>query len=177
MSEQSYRLRAIYEKMGVSKYISGKNFAKIIERCLRRTNLSLKFTQGFNPHPKISFCPTLPVNIEGENEYLDIYFEKEINSDDFLKEINKFLPEGVLFKRCEWIFFNSPSLCVIPLSAVYKIEKNGLETQKLEKFGKVKENENFIELTIDRINGFSHKALLEIVKNRRIIRKIILNKS
>jgi len=173
MSKDVYRMRVIYEKMGISKYISGKNLLRHIERCLRRTNLPLKYTEGFNPHPKLSFGPPLPVYIEGENEIMDIYFNEKINENEFLRNINQFLVEGVLFKDCFWIPLETHSLGVITLMAVYKIEKDELDLEKLKDIGEVKESGSFFEVII-KINGFSHKKLFEIVGNqKRIIRKII----
>jgi len=172
MSDKIHRLRVIYEKKGFSKFISGKNFAKIIERCLRRFDLPLKFTEGFNPHPRISFGPTLPVNIEGEAECLDIYFETEIDKKEFLKKVNKVLPNGTLFKKAYWVPTGNISLNSMKLFAVYKIEKNGLNENDLKEFGDVEVNERYIKIVI-MINGFKHKKLLEKTGNRKIIRKIL----
>ena len=172
MSDKIYRLRVIYEKKSFSKFISGKNFAKIIERCLRRLDLPLKFTEGFNPHPRISFGPTLPVNIEGEAECLDIYFETKIDEKVFLEKINKVLPEGTLFKKAYWVPFRDISLNSMKLFAVYKIEKNGLNEDDLKEFGDVEVNGRYIKVVV-MIKGFKHKKLLEKVGNRKIIRQIL----
>ncbi len=175
MSDKIFRLRVIYEKKRISKFISGKNFAKIIERCVRRLDLPLKFTEGFNPHPKISFGPTLPVNIEGETECLDIYFEKRIDEKEFLEKINRVLPDGTLFKKAYWIPSGAISLNSMRLFAVYKIEKNGLNEDDLKEFGDVEVNGRYIKIVV-MIKGFKHKKLLEKVGNRKIVRKILWEK-
>ena len=113
MSMDAYRLRVIYEKMGISKFISGKNLVRHIERCLRRTNFSLKYTEGFNPHPKLSFGPALPVNIEGENEILDIYFVEKIDdsgkyyysNDTLKKEIAYVLDTIYIRGKEEYVYY------------------------------------------------------------------------
>ncbi len=175
MSDKIYRLRVIYEKKNFSKFISGKNFAKIIERCLRRLEIPLKFTEGFNPHPKISFGPTLPVNIEGEAECLDIYFEKRIDEKEFLEKVNRILPDGTLFKKAYWVVSDGISLNSMKLFAVYKIERNGLKEDDLKEFGEVEVNGRYIKIVV-MINGFKHKKLLEKTGNRKIIRKILWEK-
>jgi len=172
MSDKIYRLRVVYEKKNFSKYISGKNFAKIIERCLRRLDLPLKFTEGFNPHPKISFGHTLPVNIEGDAECLDIYFETRIDEKEFLEKVNKFLPDGTFFKKAYWVPSGDISLNSMKLFAVYKIEKDGLKKEDLNEFGNVEVNERYIKIVVN-IDGFKHKKLLEKTGNRRVIRKIL----
>ena len=43
--------------------------------------LELVFTQGFNPHPKVSLSPPLPIGVSGLNEYFDISFFRPYNED------------------------------------------------------------------------------------------------
>lgn len=168
-----FRLRIIYEKKGPSGFISGKNFAKVIERCLRRIEIPLKFTEGFSPHPKISFGYTLPVNIQGENECLDIYLTEKINIEEFLKRINRVLPEGTVFKKAFWIDPSSPSLNELPLRGIYKVEDSeGLDLEYLKKFGKVKKSEDCVEILINMRN-FKHREFIEYLKGRKILREIL----
>ena len=56
----------------------------------------MQYTQGFNPVPKASFSPALPVGTESLAEYLDIDFKEAITDEnEFLGKINAQLPAGI----------------------------------------------------------------------------------
>jgi radical SAM-linked protein len=52
-------------------------------------DLQTVFTQGFNPHPKVSLCPPLAVGIEGLAEYFDLSFYQPYPVELILQEFNK----------------------------------------------------------------------------------------
>ncbi|MGB9812528.1 MAG: TIGR03936 family radical SAM-associated protein [Thermovenabulum sp.] len=77
------------------KYISQLDFARTIERALRRAKLKVKYSQGYNKKPIIIYGPALAVGITSDAEYLDVEFE-EILPEEFLKrQLNNVLPEGL----------------------------------------------------------------------------------
>lgn len=77
------------------KYISQLDFARTIERALRRAKLKVKYSQGYNKKPVITYGPALAVGITSDAEYLDVEFE-EILPEEFLKrQLNNVLPEGL----------------------------------------------------------------------------------
>ena len=45
------------------------------ERALRRSRLPLAYSQGFVPHPLVSFGLALPTGCESRGEYLDLRLE------------------------------------------------------------------------------------------------------
>jgi radical SAM-linked protein len=61
----------------------------MFDRALRRAGIDVNYSEGFNPHPKISFGPPLAVGIEGEREYadLDIRENAEISGEELLNEV------------------------------------------------------------------------------------------
>ncbi|MCD6408154.1 DUF2344 domain-containing protein [bacterium] len=171
-----YRLRIFYKKEGIARFISHKDFCKIIERTLRRLDTPFKFTEGFHPHPKISFGPSLPVNFSGENEALDIFLTEKVDVEDFIKSANLILPEGIEFLKGIWVEKKSPSLNSLDLKAVYKIEKGErFNREEIEKIGKIiNETPEFIEILV-KIKNFSHKKLIEACGKKEVRRRIIWN--
>ena len=56
----------------------------------------MHYSQGFNPVPKASFSPALPVGTESLAEYLDIDLIEVIQDEaEFLQNINAQLPAGI----------------------------------------------------------------------------------
>ncbi|HOK55852.1 MAG TPA: TIGR03936 family radical SAM-associated protein [bacterium] len=154
---ESFRLRVFYKKEGISRFISHLSFCKLIERSLRRLELPLKFSEGFTPHLKISFCPPLPIPISGNNEFFEIEVYEKFNLESFVKDINLILPEGTVVKRCYWI---SHKFSISSIYGTYSIPlKEPIIKEKAEEFGKIiEEKEEFIKV-IFKMENFSHKKI------------------
>jgi len=88
-------IRAKFTKGEDIKYISHLDLMRLFERAFRRANLPLKYSEGFNPHPKFSFATALSLGTSSDGEYMDIEFNQEISIEDFTKRINEVLPEGI----------------------------------------------------------------------------------
>ena len=85
--------RIEYRKFGPLVFISHLDLIRCWERIVRRADISVSFTEGFHPRPKISFSPPLPVGFEGERELLDLRLEEP--SFDIKNKINKVVPYGI----------------------------------------------------------------------------------
>jgi radical SAM-linked protein len=66
------RIRMKFSKTGRIRFLSHLDFMTLFHRAAVRAGVAIAFSQGFNPHPKISFGPALPVGMESESEYLDM---------------------------------------------------------------------------------------------------------
>jgi len=69
-TNQTYRIT--FSKINDLKYLSHLDFLRLIHRLLKLSGLPIAFSQGFNVHPKTSFCPPLSSGIEGLNEFFDV---------------------------------------------------------------------------------------------------------
>jgi hypothetical protein len=86
-----YRIR--YEKVGPIRYTSHRDLSRIFRRCFATAEVPVCYSLGFNPHPRLSFGPSLRTGWEGRDEYLDILLERPI--DDLGTRCNTALPEGL----------------------------------------------------------------------------------
>ena len=168
-----YRLRIYYDKKGLAKFISHRNICRIIERVLRRLDIPFKFTEGYHPHPKISFGPSVPVNVEGINEAFDVYLTEKINLSDFINKVNFLLPDGIIVKNCEWKNLKGPSINEEIRTVIYKILDRRINPSLLEKIGKVVEkDEKYIKIKTE-IHRFSAKKIYQIIGCLPVEREII----
>ena len=87
-----YRLR--FSRQGKVRYLSAHDTATILERSVRRAKLPMAYSQGFSPHPKISFATALPVGFASTAELLDITLTEELEPAELQERFNKGLPEG-----------------------------------------------------------------------------------
>jgi radical SAM-linked protein len=66
-----------------------------MERAFRVTQLPLAFSQGFSPHPRVSFGLALATGHESEAEYLDLVLCESIDLDAIVAPLSDALPEGI----------------------------------------------------------------------------------
>ncbi|MDM4720322.1 TIGR03936 family radical SAM-associated protein [Micromonospora sp. WMMA1363] len=65
-------MRFRYAKRGPLRFTSHRDFARAFERALRRAGVPMAYSQGFTPHPKISYASAAPTGVASEAEYLEI---------------------------------------------------------------------------------------------------------
>ncbi len=82
-----------YSKEGDAKFISHLDFLRAIGRAMRRANLPLKYSEGFNPHLCLSFAQPLGVGIAGENEWFEV--ELIAPCDDIPQKLARVMPRGI----------------------------------------------------------------------------------
>ncbi|HHW02015.1 MAG TPA: DUF2344 domain-containing protein [Thermoanaerobacterales bacterium] len=89
------KLRMRYEKADPVKYISHLDMVKAFERAFRRAKLPLAFSEGFTPHPRLTFAPALSVGITSSGEYMDADFYENVPASEAMCRLNSSLPEGL----------------------------------------------------------------------------------
>ncbi|MBC8499454.1 MAG: DUF2344 domain-containing protein [Candidatus Atribacteria bacterium] len=103
-------IRVKYCKNGPIAYISHLNLAQVFTRALRRANIPVVISSGFNPRFKISFGPPLPLGISSISEYLDIKLKEEIKAEELVDRLNRALPQGLKILRVKTIPSSADSL-------------------------------------------------------------------
>jgi len=95
------RLRIKYSKKGKVRFISHRDVARIWERALRRVGVSVAYSQGFSPRPKLSFGLALSTGHESEAEFLDLELSDEdgdwtaVRGEDLAVRLTAVLPVGL----------------------------------------------------------------------------------
>jgi radical SAM-linked protein len=93
------RYRIEYAKTSAAKWLSHLELIRTFNRALRRSGLPLAFSQGFNPHPRLSYGPSLGVGVAGLREYLDMDLDAVIPLSEGLASLRQQFPPG-LETRC-----------------------------------------------------------------------------
>lgn len=100
MQVVKFPIRLRLYKRGEMIYFSQLDVMHILERSLRRAQLPLYFTQGFNPRVKISFSKALKLGEEGQIE-VTFYFAEEITRDELIEKLIPQLPSGLEIIRSD----------------------------------------------------------------------------
>jgi len=94
--KDSRRFRLGFRKKGLSRYLSHLETAAALTRGIVQSGQRFIYTEGFHPHPKISFAVAAAVGLESEGEYCDIQIVKSNEGAAVLTaRINRYLPEGL----------------------------------------------------------------------------------
>ncbi|CAA7599427.1 Domain of unknown function DUF2344 [Acididesulfobacillus acetoxydans] len=115
------RLRIAYSKMEAAKFIAHLDLARVFERAMRRAQIPVAYSEGFNPHPKISFGSALAVGVEGQKEYVDIELRQEMDIREILGRLQEQLPSGIRLLEGSVVAPGSKALMAILNSAGYLI--------------------------------------------------------
>ena len=80
----------------MAKYISHLDLLRCFTRSIMRSGLPVEYSQGFNPHQKMTFALPLPVGVTSEYEFVDIFFEDGKATDkDIFEKLNMNLPPDI----------------------------------------------------------------------------------
>lgn len=88
-------VRLIFSKTDRCKYISHLDINRCISRALARAGIPLWFTEGFNPHPYMSFSLPLSLGVESLCESVDIRLTGDISNEEIKRKMNEMLPTGI----------------------------------------------------------------------------------
>jgi radical SAM-linked protein len=131
--EQTQRLRLAFSKGEEIKYISHLDLMRLWERALRRANIPLVYSKGYNPRPKISIAFPLAVGITGESEILDVLLEPSMAPLDFARTVRGQLPQGVTLLQVEEVYLDLPALQTQIRAAEYVVTlKNEQAVQDID---------------------------------------------
>ena len=80
------RFRIKFGKNDAVRFTGHLDTVRLFDRAMRRAGIPLSYSQGFHPHPKISFSPPLPLGMKSTAEYADFSLSKPFpNIENVLK--------------------------------------------------------------------------------------------
>ncbi len=84
-----------FTKLNNIKFISHLDLVKVFERGFRRSDIKLAYSQGFNPHPKMSIAHPLSLGYSSVGEYIEVETIKEFPAEHLSQTMNNSLPDGL----------------------------------------------------------------------------------
>jgi radical SAM-linked protein len=116
------RLRITFSRGDEVKYLSHLDLMRLWERALRRADVPLAYSQGFNPHPRISIAAPLPIGVTSDGELMDILLQKKYSPYLFIKTMSEQLPHGIGIVGVAQVAMPLPSLQSQVRQAEYQVE-------------------------------------------------------
>jgi radical SAM-linked protein len=129
------RLRITFGKSGTLKYTSSLDISKIWERVLRRADLPILYTKGFNTRPRIQLAMPLPLGITSECEVIDVSMREKIILDEekLISLLTSVSPRGLDIHKIEDVRISDSAMQKLVLSAEYRIRfEDGIDKDLLQ---------------------------------------------
>lgn len=115
------RLRIVFGKYGPVCYTSNLDIAKVWERVLRRAELPIYYSKGFNTRPRLQLALALPLGYSSDCELLDVFLRESIDIDGIAERLNSVSPEGLQVKKVESVPVEASAAETQIVSAEYLI--------------------------------------------------------
>ncbi len=106
---RAQRLRVKVGKLGEMALIGHLDFARLMDRAIRRASLPIAFTGGYHPGPRISPANALPLGMTSTGEIIDFELTEEVDLADFKSRLQAQLPENVPIYQTTAISLQLPS--------------------------------------------------------------------
>ncbi|GLZ34072.1 radical SAM protein [Lentzea sp. NBRC 105346] len=89
------KLRLRYTKRGRLRFTSHRDIARTFERALRRAGVPMAYSQGFSPHPKVSWVGAAPTGVASEAEYVEVSVVERVDPEALRTALDAALPPGI----------------------------------------------------------------------------------
>jgi radical SAM-linked protein len=115
-----HRAAVCLSKDGDARFMGHLDFARLIERSLRRSGLPVQCTQGFNPRFRLAFSDALPVGVASEGEWISLTLDEDLPPDTIRARLMPALPECVRV-----VAVRTGDLPSAPASVRYRLDVTG----------------------------------------------------
>lgn len=117
-----YKYLFTFQKTGLMIYISHLDLQRLFRRTIKSCGYKIIYSQGFNPHPKMSIAQPLSLGYIGLQEYMEIELDSDIDPDLIKDNINDQLPDGVKITRVKKLSDDIKSISALTVYAEYSID-------------------------------------------------------
>lgn len=125
-------VRLRFSKTGQAKYISHLDVNRVFSRALSRARINLWYTEGFNPHPYMSFSLPLSLGVESLCENVDIRIVDDISDNEIKSRMNDALPQGIRVLDVYENFMDCRDICFSDYVFKFEFEDNETALQKIK---------------------------------------------
>ncbi len=126
-----------FSKDGYIKYTSHLDLLRMFKRAFKKTGLALKYSQGFNPHPKMGFAQPLSLGYSSRCELIEFETQMPHTTGELMEKLRDEMPEGIKLLSCFELDEKIKSLAADADAAVQDKKQDnkpedGAQPQKME---------------------------------------------
>ena len=131
MSETRQRWRLVFARGEEARYLSHLDAVTQWERALRRGNVPVATTEGFNQRPRIIFAAPLQLGMLAEHELADLYLSERVTAPDLRARLAAGVPAGYRILEVHDVWTGAPAIAPQLEAADYRMTLFGAEPAKL----------------------------------------------
>lgn len=124
-------VRIWFKKMGMSRYVSHLDLMRAMTRAIRRAKVPLWYTEGFNPHPYMTFSLPLSLGMESLCESMDIRIEGDSTNEDVYNMLKGSMPPGIEIISVDEPVFDPKKISFGEFDILFDCENKADEVKQL----------------------------------------------
>jgi radical SAM-linked protein len=118
--DRVFKHRVTFSKTGDARFLSHRNTMDVLERAIRAAGLPARYSEGFNPHMRLSMGPALALGLESLHEVFDVDGNAPFPTDA-AERIAAKLPEGLAILEVRELAAGEASLAKAVKGARYSV--------------------------------------------------------
>ncbi len=92
-ADPSYAVRLCFRKRGSLAFIAHLDLVRTLTKAIARAKIPVRYSEGFNPHPRLSFSSAMSIGLESDCELLDIRLTKTVDPALLMQAFNESLTD------------------------------------------------------------------------------------
>ncbi len=121
------RMIGVFEKVERIRHIGHLDIQRAVQRGLRRSNLPVAYSSGFNPHILVSFASALSTGACGRREIMDVHMAGEITPEEFMAAMNQAMPPELRLIEARAVEDRHPAMMALLSAAGYELRIENAE--------------------------------------------------
>lgn len=94
------KVRVKFRKEGAMKFIGHLDVMRYFQKAIRRAEIDIQYSKGYNPRQEMSFASPLGVGLTSDSEYVDLILGECGSSKEMIDRLNAVMVEG--FTVCKF---------------------------------------------------------------------------
>ena len=119
------KMLAVFEKGPRLRLIGHLDLMRAMQRALRRSDLPIRYSQGFNPHILLTFAAPLNLGSVGLREVMEVPVEGDVDPSFFRDRLNAVLPPDLKILACRAVEDAHKSPMALLRAARYSARPDG----------------------------------------------------
>lgn len=115
------KVRVKFNKAGAMKFIGHLDVMRYFQKAIRRAEIDIQYSQGYNPHQQMSFASPLGVGLTSDAEYVDLVLGECGTSEEMLNRLNAVMVEGFTVTKFNQVLDENKNAMSIVAAADYLV--------------------------------------------------------
>jgi len=135
LHQTTYLSRIRFARTGSIAYVGHLDMMRAFERAIRRTDLPLLHSQGYNPRPMLVFALPIGVGIHTTDDYVDIAMSRPVEPREVIDALASKLPPDLSVLSVQSLPESVGSIMAAVTTASYVLEAPGIVEASERLFG------------------------------------------